>query len=414
MKIKTEQIVYNIKNILMHFSDLKYIKILQESFLNISPVMLVASIILIISELPIITDESILIEVYKFSDLLFNYIALLVVISISFHTYCYNNNSVSNYTDTNCIMSIMVSVLSFILLHDTELFLVEDIYINFLNIEYMGVNGIFAAMVITIINTEIFKKLNLYFEKKIIAENWSNAILGSFLSIIPTFIILSFWWIIRNIINFDIFNFVIYIITPLIQMSDNVFSAVLIPIINRILWFIGIHGGSMIESILSPILTTMDITNLQSINETGQFCYIISGNFFSQYVWIGFFPLAILCIATKTKRLKEIGFLSLLPTLFNIDEPLLFGIPIILNPILIIPFVFSYVLFAALSFFMINFGIIPNPYLYVPWTIPAPIKAYIGTGNDIRAFLWVLILWVLLALIFYPFLKKYEKSIRRV
>lgn len=101
--------------------------------------------------------------------------------------------------------------------------------------------------------------------------------------------------------------------------------------------------------------------------------------------------------------MKSIGIAGIIPRLFNIEKSLLFGIPIILNPILLIPHILSGVIPSVLSHTAIKLDFIPIPVLEMPWTIPAPLKAYLSTNNDWRAIIWVFLMWFIIYLIYLPF-----------
>ena len=113
---------------------------------------------------------------------------------------------------------------------------------------------------------------------------------------------------------------------------------------------------------------------------------------------------------SKSPRLKALGILALPATLFNIGEPLIFGIPIMMNPVLMIPFVLSYVMLAVISVTLTSFGILPTPVLSVPWIMPEPIKTFLATNASIWPAVYVILGWIVMAIIFYPFVKTIEKK----
>lgn len=113
---------------------------------------------------------------------------------------------------------------------------------------------------------------------------------------------------------------------------------------------------------------------------------------------------------SSSKRIKTLAIAELPATLFNISEAVMFGLPIILNPILTIPFILSYVVLAILSSVLTLMNIIPVPILSTLWILPAPIKAFLATNGSIIAFIYVTLLWIIIAIIFYPFIKILEKN----
>ena len=115
-------------------------------------------------------------------------------------------------------------------------------------------------------------------------------------------------------------------------------------------------------------------------------------------------------IFSKSKRIKALGVLALPAALFNIGEPLIFGLPIMMNPLMMIPFVLGYMVVAVVAVVLTMTGIIPVPVLSAPWILPAPIKTFMATSGSIPAVIFVLITWVILGLVFYPFVKAMEKN----
>ena len=128
------------------------------------------------------------------------------------------------------------------------------------------------------------------------------------------------------------------------------------------------------------------------------------------YIWIGLFPLAISLITSKSPRLKALGKLSIAAAFFNIGEPLIFGLPIMLNPLMMIPFILSDVVLAIVAIILTYTGFLPIPVLMISWITPAPIKTYLATNGNIAALAYVLIAWVAMFIIFYPFVKSIEKN----
>lgn len=231
-------------------------------------------------------------------------------------------------------------------------------------------------------------------------------IADSFLSIPPSLIIVLFWWVVCYVLNINILSFIDNLFSPLMKLGDSFFAIIITPLFTKILWFVGIHGASVINSIVSPITSVMNVANLKAFSEGNTLPYLASGNFYSIYVWIGSFPITLALLSINNKKLKSIGIAGIIPGLFNIEEPLLFGIPIILNPILLIPHILSGLIPSVLSYIAIKIDLIPIPVLDMPWTIPAPIKAFLSTNNDWRALVWILAMWLIIYLIYLPFIKR--------
>lgn len=386
-----------------------FFQIIQKTFTAFSGMLLASSLFTLIIKFPLINwndilDKEMLDSFLKISSIGFDYVAIFVVFTFTYYFFQFYNSK--NGKNVNVVPVIILNLSLFL----TSTFS-SDVLSNDINSEFMSSKGVFGALVISYFYSKVYI---LCVENKLYVRmpgEVPQVIADSFLSFIPMVVCISLCWLITFFLRIDILNITNELIGPFINISDGLLSVILIPILNRLLWFFGIHGAAIINSLISPIMTIMNTSNLEAFINERNLPYTISGNFFSCYVWIGIFPICIALLTTKNKQFKSVGLAGLIPTLFNIDESILFGVPIILNPILFIPFILSGVVPSVLSYIAIVFKIIPIPVLSIPWTVPAPIKAFLATNNDYRAFLWVLFLWVVIYLMFIPFLNKNMKSL---
>ncbi len=159
------------------------------------------------------------------------------------------------------------------------------------------------------------------------------------------------------------------------------------------------------------------LENMEVFTATGnahQLPNLFTEQFIQWFVWIGgsgsTLALVIMFMFSKSKFLKELGRLSFVPGLFNINEPIIFGAPIVMNPILIIPFVITPLVTTTVSYFAVVSGMIPLMMAKLPFTMLAPIAAVISTDWTIMAGVLVIINFVISFIIYYPFFKMYEKQ----
>lgn len=197
---------------------------------------------------------------------------------------------------------------------------------------------------------------------------------------------------------------------PLVQAGDSAVAVITTTFLNRILWSVGIHGGNVVGAVATPIWTQMNVANISAMEAGQALPYMFSGTFIDNYIWTGLTPLAAVMCFSKSKRLKTLGLLALPAALFNIGEPLIFGLPIMMNPLMMIPFVLSYVVVAIVAVILALVGVLPIPVLIAPWITPAPIKTAMATSGSIPAVAFVIITWIILALVFYPFVKIIERQ----
>lgn len=206
---------------------------------------------------------------------------------------------------------------------------------------------------------------------------------------------------------------------PIQSLSNSLPAALIIAFLNHFLWFFGLHG----TNILGPIL---DSTYLPLIEKNQQLFahgtsafdvpYIVTKPFFDSYVFLGgsgatIALLIAIFISVKIKQYRTIANLSAPAGIFNINEPVLFGLPIVLNPMLLIPFILTPIVLTLSSYFAISLGFVPKTVAILPWTTPPLISGYLVTGGHISGVILQLINLTIAVLLYLPFIKSAEKAL---
>ncbi|MPN06460.1 Lichenan permease IIC component [bioreactor metagenome] len=197
-------------------------------------------------------------------------------------------------------------------------------------------------------------------------------------------------------------------------MGNNLFSWLFFNLMTNLLWFFGLHGGNIIGSITNPVYTPLSLENLAAYQAGQTLPYIFTGTSFTKTFTSGgvgsMFGLAILMVLfSKSKQFKILGKLSLPTTLFFINEPLLFGIPVVLNPLFFIPLMLITPILGTLTYFVMKLGIIPAAAgLQLPWTTPAVLHGFMQGGW--RLGLWEALMVLSAMAMWYPFFKLADKK----
>ena len=403
---------------LIKFSNLKYVQIIQRTFITFTGLLIVGSLFLLLAALPIPGyKEFIGSFAAKFSSasgIGTSFIGLYVSVTAAYATIEYYNSKKGERNDF--LAPIILSVASFLLMipAQTVKTVVEgsDKAGSFSGVptDFLGAKGVFAALVIAIVTVELYR---FFIRKKLVIkmpEGVPSMVSQAFVALIPTAIIVTIWWFVRVVLNLNLPQMIMDVFTPLINAGDSPATVFTATFLNRILWAVGIHGGNVVGAVATPIWTQMNVANIAAMEAGTALPHMFSGVFYDNYIWTGLAPLAIVMCFSKSKRIKTLGLLALPAAFFNIGEPLIFGLPIVMNPLMMIPFVISYVVVAIVAVILTITGILPVPVLIAPWITPAPIKTYIATAGNIPATLFVIITWVILALVFYPFIKTIEKQ----
>ena len=285
-----------------------------------------------------------------------------------------------------------------------------------LPMDSLGGSGMFVAIIMSIFAVEILRFLQ---NKKIMftmPEGVPESVARSFEALIPATVVLTIVWIIRHLIEFDIQRFIMDLFKPLVY-AGNTLPGVLVPILLiTFLWSAGIHGVSVVGAIARPIWLVLLNQNMKAVTDGAKVLPNIGPEpFFQWFVWIGgsgaTLALVLLFLTSKSSYLKKLGKASLLPGICNINEPVIFGAPIMLNPILAIPFIIGPIITGIISYGAMALNLVARPSVIPPWTLPAPIGAYLATGGDLKAVLLVLINICITTIIYYPFFKSYEKKL---
>ncbi|MCX8583349.1 MULTISPECIES: PTS cellobiose transporter subunit IIC [unclassified Gilliamella] len=277
----------------------------------------------------------------------------------------------------------------------------------------LGTSGIFIAIVMAIVATQ------LYF--LCVRRNWvvkmpETVPLGvsrSFTALIPTFVIAFTVIILNGILIFfgtDIFDIIGVPFTFVTNLTKSWLGIMVILFLIHALWVVGIHGASIIGAFITPIM-------LANMNENVGGAHIpFAGEFNNSLVILGGSGSTLLmtffiAFCAKSSQLKILGRASAVPAIFNINEPIIFGMPIVYNPYLAIPFLLAPMACGTLGYFAISSGFMNPIIALVPWPSPMGLGAFIGTGGDYRA-MFVAILSAILALVIYlPFVKMYDNKL---
>ena len=296
-----------------------------------------------------------------------------------------------------------------------------SITVTGINVGLIGSKGLFVAIIIGVCTTQLVK---FAVDKNLVIkmpDSVPPAVSKSFSALIPALITIILVLIIRisfELTNFEhIHNFITIILgKPLTILGGSFLGTILSVFAAQVFWSMGLHGSTIVGSVMTPIwLQMMDENRLAF--QLGQEIPNVTNSAFIFYASkLGGSGLTLslvffMAFMAKSKQLKEIGRMSLGPGIFNINEPVIFGTPIVMNPILVIPFIISPVISTALLYWGTKLGIIGiTTGVNVPWTLPGPIYAYLITSGSISATLGVLITLIVPAIIYYPFFKIYDEQ----
>jgi PTS system cellobiose-specific IIC component len=200
---------------------------------------------------------------------------------------------------------------------------------------------------------------------------------------------------------------------PISRLGDTYAALIVIVLAQTLLWTTGVHGPAVLATIVTPVYLTMQMQNTHAFAVHAPLPFIVVVSLFL-FVFPGgagaTLPLAALLAISRVPRLRRIGRITLLPALFNINDPLIFGAPIVFNPYLVIPFVAAPFVLASLTYGVVAAGLVSRAAFYVPSSVPTLVSTYVAT-QDVRAIALALVNIALAALIYYPFVRAYERHV---
>ncbi len=200
---------------------------------------------------------------------------------------------------------------------------------------------------------------------------------------------------------------------PVARLGDTYFALVAIVTIETLLWSVGVHGPAVLAAIVTPVYLTMQMQNTNAFAQHQPLPYIVVVSLFL-FVFPGgagaTLPLAVLLAVSRVPRLRRVGRITILPALFNLNEPLLFAAPVVFNPHLIVPFVAAPIVLATVTYAVVAGGLVARAALYMPSLIPTFASTYLAT-HDLRAIALAALNIVIAAIIYYPFVRAYERHL---
>ena len=203
------------------------------------------------------------------------------------------------------------------------------------------------------------------------------------------------------------------LIQPLGQLGDTYVALIVIVVVQTLLWTIGMHGPALLAAVVTPVYLTLQAQNtlafahhtaLPHIVVVSLFLFIFPGGAGSTL------PLAALLALSRVPRLRTVGRATIVPAIFNANEPLLFAVPVVLNPFLVPPFIVAPIVLATTTYLAVDWGWVGRAIYYVPSSIPTLISTYIAT-LDLRAAALVAVNVALATAIYLPFVRAYERHL---
>lgn len=392
-------------------NEIKILKTVKDAMIMSMPLLIIGSVFLLFSSLPIPGYSEFMTEIFGngwgnkltiVTDATFGLIGFLLLITVPYY-YCKIEN-------TDPIFPIVLSISSF--------FVLTEIIDGMISIEWFGSQGMFFNIILSIVVTRLYIFLYDKNTGPKMPDGVPPGVVQSFASLVPILLILSSMLILRILIEFlgfeSLQSLVFTIIqVPLLYLGSTLPALLIAETLGQLLWFTGLHGNAIVNGVMNPAWIALSADNLAQTQAGLEPLNIVTKQFKEIYLQMGgsgsTLPLAILLATSKSKQLKTLGAIVLPASLFNINEPLIFGLPIVLNPMFFIPWIINTPIAAIISYFSMNSGLVAlTSGLAIPWTTPVLISGYLVSG--ISGTLLQVVLLIIGFAIYFPFFKVYEKT----
>ena len=256
-----------------------------------------------------------------------------------------------------------------------------------LDLAAIGAGGFFGALIIGIISVELYRLAQNVFGRITAPGNFPSKVLPTFFNPLSGLAVLASWWLVKYFIVANFLALTFLLLQPIVELFATPWVAGAIFLLDRFLWQFGIHGSTLIGALMSPLWAKMSIDNIASVTNGGKVLHICSGEFINYYPRVSFLPAILAMLLFGKKRFRELAKVSWVSALFNVAEPIMFGLPLVLNPLCIFPWIFGSMFLFVVDYFAVQYNFAPAPFLNVPWTTPHIIMAYLGTAGSFRALL---------------------------
>lgn len=398
----------------------RYISGIRRAFIILLPFLMMGSIFLMISAFPLPSYQRGMVSLFGESwktilaipvDATFSLMALYVAFLVG--------QQLAKQLKLDSISAGILSLIAFLIL--TPLGSSSE-YGAVMTLQWLGSKGMFVAIVVSLMTVKIFQ---FFVNRKMIVKmpaGVPSEVIKSFEALIPGTVILAIALLVRVAMTHTeygtIHDFIYHILAvPLKALGTSYMGSLLTVFAITLLWSAGINSGSMVNGFMRPFWLENQTDNITALQAGQPLPHVITEQFFD-IIWMGgsgvtLSLLIAIFIFAKSKRVRSVGALSFIPGLFNINEPILFGLPVILNPIMLIPFNLAAMVMVTTQYLAMSLDIVSRPLgVAFPWPTPPLINGFLIVG-DISGSLIQIINLIIGVIIYLPFLKIIDKASKR-
>lgn len=270
-------------------------------------------------------------------------------------------------------------------------------------------SGLFTAIIIGLLSVRIYKAVVDSGVVIKMPDGVPPMIADSFTALIPYAVVFTLAWLVRTMFDFNLVTWMTTLIAPLFTAADNVVVYTLSNTLVALFWAMGIHGDNLVGVITGPFTTMTVAANAEAMASGLELPYIWTQQLTRMHGWtMSVWPIFIYMFTTKLPGKKALAITALPAGIFTIIEPIMFGLPLALNPILFVPFVLTWIVGSISNFLLVQMDLVGRFFANLPWATPPFLLGPASSGD----WKWVLVIAANVAIgyvIYYPFWKVYEK-----
>jgi len=298
----------------------------------------------------------------------------------------------------------------------TVVFLMLQIQLKDLtfSMDGLGSKGLFTAIIIAVISVRVqkwFSDMGLVIK---LPPNVPAIVYESFLSLVPLLFLVVVFWLIRFVAGVEINALVQTAFKPLVFALNTLPGILVYAFAVTVLWSVGINGDNAMDAFVAPIFLQYLTANVEATKAGLPLPYVTANGFFTTFVNVGgtgaTIALALIMWNSKEPGFRKVSRISLPTQIFQINEPIFFGFPIVLNPIFMIPYILNALILTSGSYLLMHWNVINKPFVNVPWTTPPVIGHYLVSGGDWRAAVWGVLSIGIAMIVYFPFAKAAERQ----
>jgi cellobiose PTS system EIIC component len=282
-----------------------------------------------------------------------------------------------------------------------------------LDMKRLGAEALFGALLIALGSVHVQRFVSARRLTIRLPASAPDAIVKSFAALGPGFVSITTCFVLAHLLRVDLVHGPSKLVEPLMTATNHLGGALAVCLVDSCMWMLGVHPLAAM-SVLKPVWLKMIAENGDAALAGVALPHTVTKEFFLWFVWQGgsggTLAVALLLLRARSATLKTVGKLGVVPAMFNINEPILFGAPIVMNPRLAVPFIVGPLVTATIAYAAMSSGLVSRPRAEVLWTLPAPFGAWLSTG-DPRAVVLQMLNLAVATLIWWPFVRSYDRAL---